>query len=84
MKERSLVPLNRQPDSDPARSEEREQLAVALEKLADRVRADDEDRRFFAWDVDHLFTTVETGTPRSPLETANTEVTTIRVTWRRS
>jgi hypothetical protein len=79
--EETLVPLNRPPDRNPQRSTAREQLAVALERLAARVRADEGPKRFYAWSfaTDNL-TLNEVGEATVP--GPNAELTVVRITWR--
>lgn len=81
MSEPDLVPLNRPPDRDPARSTSREQLAVTLERLAQRVRADDGPERFAAWTYSSDRLILSDSGP-APTET-NAELTVVRITWRK-
>lgn len=83
MSEETLVPLNRPPDRDPARSTAREQLAQHLERLAAQVRADEGEKRFFAWSAETQ--TLDVPSPgHHPLQDApNAMVTTVRITWKR-
>jgi hypothetical protein len=80
--EPSLVPLNRPADRNPERSTAREQLAVALERMAARVRADDGPMRFYGWSyASDRLTVNEVG--EAPKPGPNAELTTFRITWRK-
>jgi hypothetical protein len=81
--EETLVPLNRSPDRDPARSTAREQLAQALERMAARVRADNGEKRFYAWatETENLDLPSPGHNPRE--DPPNAQVTAIRITWKK-
>jgi hypothetical protein len=80
--EPTLIPLTRPPDHDPQRSEAREQAAQALERLAAQVRADDGEKRFYAWSQEISNLSIESP-GRDPLEAPNARLTAIRITWRK-
>jgi hypothetical protein len=81
--EEILIPLNRPPDNDPARSTAREQLAQYLERLAAQVRADEGEKRFYAWSTrQHNLDLPSPG--HEPLnDPPNAKVTTVHITWKK-
>lgn len=82
MSEETLIPLNRPPDRDPVRSMAREQAAQALERLAAQVRADEGEKRFFAWSQTGE-SLVLPDPARRPSDVPNAALTVIRITWRK-
>lgn len=77
-----LERLNRPADTDTERSMSREQLAILLEQMADRVRMDGDVRRYYAHTLDQNLVTINpAGLPVN--QEPNAEVTTIRITWKK-
>lgn len=77
-----LERLNRPADINAERSTSRERLAVLLEQMADRVRMDGGDRRYYNHALDQNFVTINpAGLPVN--QEPNAEVTTIRITWKK-
>jgi hypothetical protein len=72
-----LEPLHRKPDKSTARSERRERAAIALERLAARVRADEDVLRFEEGTVSRDFQHSEHG----PYLVG--ETTTITLQWKK-
>lgn len=83
MTEETLTPLNRPPDRNAERSMAREALAQALERMAARVRADDGDKRFYAWSTETQSLDLPSPGHEPLKDPPNAQVTAIRITWRK-
>ena len=83
MSEETLIPLNRPADRDPARSTAREQLAQHLERLAAQVRADEGEKRFYAWSTDTQTLDLPSPGHDPRQDPPNATVTAVRITWKR-